>query len=97
MRSLQCNEDSVCSCLQITSASCAPLQGLTDLLMEAIGPYAAPYQPEAFRDEGWNEEPVGPDYGPALAPLYFNWRKASIYGGSNEIQKNILAKMVLGL
>lgn len=72
-------------------------QGLTDLLMEAIGPYAAPYQPEAFREEGWNEEPVGPDYGPALAPLYFNWRKASIYGGSNEIQKNILAKMVLGL
>lgn len=72
-------------------------QGLTELLMEAIGPYAAPYQPETFRDDGWNEEPVGPDYGPALAPLYFNWRKASIYGGSNEIQKNILAKMVLGL
>ncbi len=72
-------------------------QNLTDLLMEAIGPYAAPFQPEAFRDEGWNEAPVGPDYAPALAPLYFNWRKASIYGGSNEIQKNIIAKMVLGL
>ena len=72
-------------------------QDLTDLLMEAIGPYAAPFQPEAFRDEGWNEEPVGPDYAPPLAPLYFNWRKASIYGGSNEIQKNIIAKMVLGL
>ncbi|NQW08852.1 MAG: acyl-CoA dehydrogenase family protein [Alphaproteobacteria bacterium] len=72
-------------------------QGLTELLMEAIGPYAAPFQPEAFREDGWNEEPVGPDYGPALAPLYFNWRKASIYGGSNEIQKNIIAKMVLGL
>ena len=72
-------------------------QGLTELLMEAIGPYAAPFQPETFREDGWNEEPVGPDYGPALAPLYFNWRKASIYGGSNEIQKNIIAKMVLGL
>ena len=32
-----------------------------------------------------------------LAPAYFNWRKSSIYGGSNEIQKNIIAKMVLGL
>ena len=32
-----------------------------------------------------------------LAPHYFNWRKASIYGGSNEIQKNIIAKAILGL
>ncbi|MEQ8396917.1 acyl-CoA dehydrogenase family protein [Thalassobaculum sp.] len=72
-------------------------QGLTELLVEAVGPYAAPFQPEAFRQDNWNEEPVGPDYAPALAPLYFNWRKASIYGGSNEIQKNIIAKTVLGL
>ena len=40
---------------------------------------------------------VGPDYAPALAPTYINWRKSSIYGGSNEIQRNIIAKMVLGL
>ena len=72
-------------------------QGLTELLVEAIGPYAAPFQPEAFRQENWNEEPVGPDYGPPLAPLYFNWRKASIYGGSNEIQRSIIAKSMLGL
>ncbi len=71
-------------------------QGLTELLFEAIGPYAAPYIPEAF-EPGWNEAPIGPDYAMALAPTYFNWRKASIYGGSNEIQKNIIAKMVLGL
>ena len=32
-----------------------------------------------------------------LAPQYFNWRKISIYGGSNEIQKNIIAKAILGL
>ncbi len=71
-------------------------QGLTELLFEAIGPYAAPYVPEAF-EPGWNEAPIGPDYAMQLAPTYFNWRKASIYGGSNEIQKNIIAKMVLGL
>ena len=72
-------------------------QTLTDLLLEAVGVYGIPYQPEAFRGEGWNEEPIGPDYAAPLGPLYFNWRKASIYGGSNEIQKNIIAKMVLGL
>jgi alkylation response protein AidB-like acyl-CoA dehydrogenase len=71
-------------------------QVITELLFEAIGDYAHPYIPEALED-GWNEEPVGPDYAAPLAPLYFNWRKASIYGGTNEIQKNIIAKMVLGL
>ena len=64
--------------------------------MEAIGPYALPFQREAL-EEGWNEEPVGPDYAPPLAPTYFNNRKVSIYGGSNEIQKNVVAKMMLGL
>ena len=63
--------------------------------MEAIGPYALPDQ---FRhDDRWNEPPIGPDYGAPLAPQYFNWRKISIYGGSNEIQKNIIAKAILGL
>ena len=40
---------------------------------------------------------VGPDYARGLAGHYFNLRKASIYGGSNEIQRNIIAKAVLGL
>ncbi|MFL6669963.1 MAG: pimeloyl-CoA dehydrogenase large subunit, partial [Burkholderia ambifaria] len=53
---------------------------------------------DQFRhDDRWNEPPIGPDYAPPLAPQYFNWRKISIYGGSNEIQKNIIAKMMLGL
>ena len=47
--------------------------------------------------EGRNEPPVGPDYAAPLAPAYFNYRKVSIYGGSNEIQKNIIAKAILGL
>jgi alkylation response protein AidB-like acyl-CoA dehydrogenase len=63
--------------------------------MEVVGPYAAPYRPE--RDEGWNEPPIGPEWAGPIAPTYFNWRKISIYGGSNEIQKNIIAKAILGL
>jgi alkylation response protein AidB-like acyl-CoA dehydrogenase len=70
-------------------------QSITELLFEAVGNYAHPFVPEA-QEAGWNEEPIGPDYAATIAPHYFNWRKASIYGGSNEIQKNIIAKMVLG-
>ena len=70
-------------------------QAITELLFEAVGNYAHPYVPEAL-DLGWNEAPIGPDYAASLAPTYFNWRKASIYGGTNGIQKNIIAKMVLG-
>ena len=54
----------------------------------------------SFADEdldGSNETPVAPDYAAGIAPAYFNWRKISIYGGSNEIQRNIIAKAVLGL
>jgi pimeloyl-CoA dehydrogenase large subunit len=71
-------------------------QNITELLMEVVGPYALPYQPEADED-GSNELPIGPDYAGPLAPGYFNYRKVSIYGGSNEIQKNIIAKAILGL
>jgi pimeloyl-CoA dehydrogenase large subunit len=72
-------------------------QGISELLMEAIGPYALPDQFRHTEDDRWNEPPIGPDYGAPLAPQYFNWRKISIYGGSNEIQKNIIAKAILGL
>jgi len=71
-------------------------QTITELLVEVVGPYALPYQPEYLDDERRNEPPVGPDWGPGLAPTYFNMRKTSIYGGSNEIQKNIIAKAILG-
>ena len=46
---------------------------------------------------GTNEVFAGPDYAEYLGSNYLNLRKTTIYGGSNEIQKNILAKMVLGL
>jgi alkylation response protein AidB-like acyl-CoA dehydrogenase len=71
-------------------------QDLHELMMETVGYYAHPYILQAL-NEGWNEEPVGPDYAAVLASLYFDWRKASIYAGSNEIQKNIISKAVLGL
>lgn len=70
-------------------------QRLTELTLEAIGNYAQPYTRDLAK--GGNEFAVGPDYSRHAAPIYFNWRKASIYGGSNEIQRNIIAKMVLGL
>lgn len=71
-------------------------QELTDLMRRAFGPHAMPFIPESF-DEGWNEEPMGPEGAMGAAREYFNMRKVSIYGGSNEIQKNIISKMGLGL
>ena len=70
-------------------------QNITDLLIEAVGPFALPFADEDAA--GSNAIPDGPDYAAPLAPAYFNYRKVSIYGGSNEIQKNIIAKAILGL
>jgi pimeloyl-CoA dehydrogenase large subunit len=69
-------------------------QQLTELMMEVVGPYVMPYQPP---EEGQNEPPIGPEYAAAAGLTYFNYRKVSIYGGSNEIQRNIIAKAILGL
>ena len=71
-------------------------QRITELVLEAAGHYGAPYF-RGFGDEGGNALPIGPDWAHRAAPTYFNMRKTSIYGGSNEIQRNIIAKMVLGL
>ncbi len=71
-------------------------QELLALIRRAMGPYAAPYIEAALQD-GYDEPPVGPPEAQSAATAYFNYRKLSIYGGSNEIQKNIIAKMILGL
>ncbi len=71
-------------------------QEITALNRRAYGTYAAPYVPEAL-EAGWNGEPIGPDDAATAAPSYFNNRKLSIFGGSNEIQKNIISKAILGL
>ena len=70
-------------------------QKISEMLMKAMGWYALPHVPEAM-EYGWNEAPIGPEYASGLAPAYFNMRKTTIYGGTNEIQRNIMAKMVLG-
>jgi pimeloyl-CoA dehydrogenase large subunit len=71
-------------------------QAITELLLEVVGPYGLP-APRQMEGDRWNEPPVGPDWAETLAPSYFNMRKVSIYGGTNEIQKNIIAKAILGL
>ena len=71
-------------------------QKITELLVESVGYYAQPYLPEVLY-EGREDCVVGPEYAPGLAPYYFNWRKASITGGTNEIQRNIIAKKILDM
>ena len=70
-------------------------QTLSELMMLALGHDALPFQHAAL-DPGYDGPLAGPDYGPPLTGQYFNMRKTTIYGGSNEIQKNIISKMILG-
>ncbi len=71
-------------------------QRLTELMLETVGPYGLPFDPQFL--EGETEHSlVSDDDAAALASYYFNYRKTSIYGGSNEIQKNIITQMILGL
>jgi alkylation response protein AidB-like acyl-CoA dehydrogenase len=71
-------------------------QAITELLTQAVGPYALQLRREAMA-AGYQGEHIGPDYATPLAAGYLNMRKLSIYGGSNEIQKNIISQMILGL
>lgn len=71
-------------------------QKITELTVEALGYYAHAHVPEQLQD-GYNAEHVGLRETGYAAAHYFNMRKISIYSGSNEIQKNIIAKAVLGL
>ncbi|OBV38286.1 acyl-CoA dehydrogenase family protein [Janthinobacterium psychrotolerans] len=71
-------------------------QQLTELMVEALGPQALPFD-AAYLDGEHEHSAGGDDLGAPLAAWYFNYRKTSIYGGSNEIQKNIITQMILGL
>jgi alkylation response protein AidB-like acyl-CoA dehydrogenase len=71
-------------------------QEISSLMRRAMGPYAQPFVAEAL-EEGFDGPPVGPDEAASAAAQYFNNRKLSIFGGSNEIQRNIISKMMLGL
>jgi len=67
-------------------------QALTELMMQTLGNLAAAFKPVGDADAGAIDELAA-----RLAPRYCNFRKTSIYAGSNEIQRNIIAKMTLGL
>ena len=70
-------------------------QALSELFVEASGEYALMYPgPHGYEN---NDKPAGPDYAAEGLSGFLNLRKTSIYGGSNEIQKNILSKFVLGV
>ncbi len=71
-------------------------QELTSLLRRAVGPDALPFQ-DAYLDSGDNAELMGPEHAACAAPSYFNNRKLSIFGGSNEVQRSIITKAILGL
>jgi len=71
-------------------------QGLNEMLIEALGYYDMPYDRDLLRADA-NLEPIGPEYGVGLMTEHLLRRAASIYGGSNEVQRNIIAKAVLGL
>ena len=72
------------------------LQEMLELTMKALGNYAAPYQPEAYVF-GNNVRAVAPGYGLTATSKYYNQRAATIYAGSSEVQRTILAKHALGL
>jgi acyl-CoA dehydrogenase len=72
------------------------MQRVDELAVEAAGAYAAVDQPAA-RAPGSNVEPIGPEHSLTAMARYLNDRAASIYGGSNEIQRDIIARLVLGL
>jgi len=71
-------------------------QAITELAMDMAGQFALPFVPQAFESSGVSQG-VGPSPLAPLAARYLNMRKVSIYGGSNEIQKNIIAQTILGL
>lgn len=71
-------------------------QKLTELALDILGPQALIWQPKAW-DAKNPEAAIAPAYGTTAMPHYLNTRATSIYAGSNEVQRNILAKMVLGL
>jgi alkylation response protein AidB-like acyl-CoA dehydrogenase len=70
-------------------------QSISELLVQASGPYALQLRREAMTAD-FHGELAGPAQAVGLAAGYLNLRKLSIYGGSNEIQKNIIAQMLLG-
>jgi alkylation response protein AidB-like acyl-CoA dehydrogenase len=71
-------------------------QQISALARRAIGPSARPYLAELVEDDP-AQTPIGDPLAPAVTPTYLNLRKLTIYGGSNEVQRNIISKTTLRL
>ena len=69
-------------------------QEISELALEVIGYYGIPFQDTSL---GSNKSAIGDEDYRSIAGKYQNLRATTIYGGSNEIQRNIMAKAVLGL
>jgi alkylation response protein AidB-like acyl-CoA dehydrogenase len=82
------------SLLKVQGTECQ--QRLQELAVDIAGPFAAPDQ-FAARQPGSNVPALGPNDAMLATPRYLNGRAASIYGGSNEIQRGIMAKLLLGV
>ena len=70
-------------------------QRFSELMMLAAGPFAVPFEHEALAAAGWQGEFAHAAVVAPLAGTYFNMRKTTIYGGSNEVQRNIVAQTLL--
>lgn len=88
------NPGAASSVMKLRGSEC--LQRTAELTVEAIGYYASPYEPET-RTPFSNAIPVGPDHSVGVMAKHLNSRAATIYAGASEIQRNIMAKLVLGL
>ncbi|CCD96743.1 Pimeloyl-CoA dehydrogenase (Large subunit) [Bradyrhizobium sp. ORS 375] len=89
--------DATASLLKIKGAEIQ--QATTELLLELAGPFATPFagdEQQMTDDDGGRGLFVSPEWATRAAPTYFHWRKMSIYGGSDEIQRNILARGIFG-
>lgn len=71
-------------------------QAITELMISVMARHGLPFDPAAFKGD-WNEPEIGPEGGVGLLGEFLYYRAATIYGGSNEIQRGIIAKQGLGL
>ena len=72
------------------------MQRITELSMRAMGYYGFPYDPDGLGGAS-NDQPVAPEYGTTETLRYFMKRAETIYAGSDQVQRDILAKRVLAL